>query len=293
MKRLFLLVCALIIGGAMLVTDAEARKLGGGRSIGAQRSAPPASAPAKPGPQQAQPGSQPSGQQAAPAQPAPSGFSRWLPMLGGLAIGGLLGSMLGGFGGFGGILLIALLAIGAVLVFKAFARRREEAAPSRPVQLAGMGSEKVSMPAQHQASGTQRAGVELDTRSAKPNIPAGFDTASFLRGAKMNFVKLQAANDLGNLDEIREFTTAEMFSELNKDVQERASAPQHTDVVGLEADLLEIATESGKHWASVRFSGTVRESREGAPVGFEEVWNLVKPADGSSGWLLAGIQQMH
>ena len=290
MKRLLLLVCGLMIGVAMLATDAEARKLGGGRSIGAQRSTPPSSAATKPSPQQAAPGSQAT--PAAPAQPAPSGFSRWLPMLGGLAIGGLLGSMLGGFGGFGGILLIALLAIGAVLVFKAFARRREEAAPSRPVQLAGMGNEKISMP-QPQASGTAKAGAEFDTRSAKPNVPAGFDTASFLRGAKLNFVKLQVANDAGKLDEIREFTTAEMFSELNRDVQERASSPQQTDVVGLEADLLEIATESGKHWASVRFSGMVRETRDSAPVGFEEVWNLVKPADGSSGWLLAGIQQMH
>jgi predicted lipid-binding transport protein (Tim44 family) len=210
-------------------------------------------------------------------------------MLGGLAIGGLLGSMLGGFGGFGGILLIALLAIGAVLVFKAFARRREGAAPSRPMQYAGM-DEKVSMP---QPPAAEKVGVAFDTRTAKPNVPAGFDTASFLRGAKLNFVKLQTANDLGNLDEIREFTTAEMFSELDKDVRERTGAPQQTDVVGLEADLLELATESGKYWASVRFSGTVRETPGTEPVGFEEVWNLVKPADGSSGWLLAGIQQMH
>jgi predicted lipid-binding transport protein (Tim44 family) len=288
MKRLLLAVGALMIGVAMVATDAEARKLGGGRSIGAQRTTPPSSAPAKPAPQQAAPGSQAA--PAAPAQPAPSGFSRWLPMLGGLAIGGLIGSMLGGFGGFGGILLIALLAIVAVVAFKAFARRREQAAPPRSVQFAGMGNEKVSMP---QSLGAEKVGAELDTRTAKPNVPAGFDTASFLRGAKVNFVKLQVANDAGNLDEIREFTTAEMFSELNKDVQERASAPQQTDVVGLEADLLELATENGKHWASVRFSGTVRETRDSAPVGFEEVWNLVKPADGSSGWLLAGIQQMH
>jgi predicted lipid-binding transport protein (Tim44 family) len=276
----------------MVVTDADAKKLGGGRSMGAQRSvAPPSSAPVRPGQQQAAPGSQ----QAAPAaaQPQPSGFSRWLPMLGGLAIGGLLGSMFGGgFGGFGGILLIALLAIGAVLVFKAFARRRQEGEPSRPVQLAGMGGEKMPMP-QHQPSGAQRAGVELDTRTAKPNVPAGFDTASFLRGAKMNFVKLQAANDTGKLDDIRELTTSEMFNELNRDVHERASAPQQTDVVGLEADLLELATERDKHWASVRFSGSVREAPGTEPVGFEEVWNLVKPTDGSSGWLLAGIQQMH
>ena len=27
------------------------------------------------------------------------------------------------------------------------------------------------------------------------------------------------------------------------------------------------------------------------PKAFDEMWNLVKPVDGSSGWLLAGIQQ--
>jgi predicted lipid-binding transport protein (Tim44 family) len=61
----------------------------------------------------------------------------------------------------------------------------------------------------------------------------------------------------------------------------------------LNADLLELATDKGRHWASVRFSGMVRETPGTEPVGFEEVWNLVKPLDGSTGWLLAGIQQMH
>ena len=121
-------------------------------------------------------------------------------------------------------------------------------------------------------------------------MPAGFDTAGFLRAAKMNFIKLQVANDSGRLDEIREFTTREMYDELRSDIQ---GAGQHTDVVALNADLLELATEQDKYWASVRFSGTVRETPGTEPVGFEEVWNLVKPADGSSGWLLAGIQQMH
>src|SRR5436305_250230 len=73
---------------------------------------------------------------------------------------------------------------------------------------------------------------------------------------------------------------------------QQQGAPQ-TDVVALNADLLELATEQNQYWASVRFSGTVRETPGTQPVGFEEVWNLVKPADGSSGWLLAGIQQMH
>jgi predicted lipid-binding transport protein (Tim44 family) len=82
-----------------------------------------------------------------------------------------------------------------------------------------------------------------------------------------------------------------MYDELRKELAERAQ--QHTDVVSLDADLLELATERDRHWASVRFSGTVREAPSVAPEGFEEVWNLVKPTDGSSGWLLAGIQQMH
>ena len=66
-----------------------------------------------------------------------------------------------------------------------------------------------------------------------------------------------------------------------------------TDVVTLNADLLEVATEGERHWASVHFSGTIRDTPGAVPASFEEVWNLVKPANGSSGWLLAGIQQMH
>lgn len=256
--------------GALIASESEAARLGGGRSIGAQRSVTraPSSVPARPAQQQ----------QAAPAQgaaqPAPSGLSRWMPLLGGLALGGLLGSLFGG-NGFGGIVLLVLLALGAVMVVKAFARRG--AAP-QPIQYAGMGMDKLAFPQPPQAA------------AAPAKVPAGFDTVSFLKGAKLNFVKLQVANDLGKLDEIREFTTTEMFDELSR---EAPPPGQHTDVVALNADLLEVETEGDRHWASVRFSGTVRDAQGAAPEGFEEVWNLVKPADGSTGWLLAGIQQMH
>jgi predicted lipid-binding transport protein (Tim44 family) len=138
----------------------------------------------------------------------------------------------------------------------------------------------------------QPQGLQAQPQAAAVKVPAGFDTVSFLRGAKMNFVKLQVANDARNLDEIREFTTPEMFEELNKDVRERGNAAQQTDVVSVDADLLEVVTDGNKHWASVRFSGLVREAPGEAPAEFAEVWNLAKPADGSSGWLLAGIQQM-
>ena len=84
-----------------------------------------------------------------------------------------------------------------------------------------------------------------------------------------------------------------MLAALKADIDARRGEKQFTDVVTLNADLLEVVTESDRHWASVRFSGLVRELPGQAPVSFAEVWNLAKPTDGSSGWLLAGIQQMH
>jgi predicted lipid-binding transport protein (Tim44 family) len=158
----------------------------------------------------------------------------------------------------------------------------------RPLQYAGLGSETVAAPPPSQAAGFDMA---AGGRPQRPGIPAGFDVDGFLRSAKTNFIRLQLANDSGNVDELREVATPEMYAVLAEDLRSRGA--QHTDVVTLNADLLEVATEGDRHWASVRFSGLVSEVPGAAPAGFEEVWNLVKPVDGSSGWQLAGIQQMH
>ena len=192
-------------------------------------------------------------------------------ILGGLALGGVLGYLFGG-NGLLGILVLALLAMVVVGLVRAAFRR------SQPVQLAGMNE---SVPVHPMPGGAALTRL--------PAVPAGFDTAGFLKAAKTNFLKLQVAHDAGRIDEIREFTTPEMFEALRGHFE----SGQETDVASLDADLLELATEGGQHWASVRFSGSVREAAGAAPVGFSEVWNLVKPVDGSSGWLLAGIQQMH
>jgi predicted lipid-binding transport protein (Tim44 family) len=275
MSKWLLSVFILILGGALIATEVDARRIGGGRAVGTQRNvtAPP-TGPA----QQASPA-----KQQAPQQAAPQG-SRWGGILGGLALGGLLGYLFAG-NGMGGFLLLALLLTAAFLVVRALVRRRTQEAP-RPVQFAGMDREAVVMPP------SPATGV-VSTPAPARSLPAGFDAAGFLKGAKLNFVKLQLANDAGQLGEIREFTTSELFEELKNDVLARNAHAQRTDVMNLEADLLEVTTEQDRHWASVRFSGVVRESAAAQPEAFEEVWNLVKPADGSSGWLLAGIQQMH
>lgn len=279
MRKGLIGVAALVLCGMLATEAADAARLGGARSSGVQRSvpkSPPAATPAKPAQQQAAPN------QATPAaQPQPSGLARWMPMLGGLALGGLLGYLFAG-NGLGGILLLALLAVGAVLVFRMFARRAAQS--PRPVQYAGMDRETTLTPP------APAPGEAMPTAA---RFPAGFDATSFLRGAKTNFVKLQLANDQGRLDDIREFTTDEMFEALEREVLERRGAGQQTDIEALDAQLVDLATEGKQHWASVRFSGRVRDAEGAAPVDFAEVWNLVKPADGSSGWLLAGIQQMH
>ena len=292
MRKLIFGFVAVLACTAFVATDAGAGRLGGSRSVGTQRSVsstPPASAPAKPAQQQAAPAGQPQAAPAAQPQPA-SGFARWAPMLGGLALGGALGWLMGanGMGGLMvGLLLAGLLVFAAIAVVRMLAQRRGEA-PQRFQYAAGMGNETVAAPPPSQAAGFESQPV----RVANANIPDGFDVAGFLKGAKLNYMRLQIANDQGNLEELREFTTDELFEELKRDVQARAGARQQTDVLALNADLLEVVTEGDKHWASIRFSGSLRESPGEPPQGFEEVWNLAKPVSGG-GWQLAGIQQMH
>jgi predicted lipid-binding transport protein (Tim44 family) len=289
MRNILIAALAALFTGVFVAEDAEARRLGGARSLGVQRNVTPP--PPRPAQQQAAPAGQ---QQAAPAAagaqgaaPAATG-SRWMPVIGGLALGGMLGWLFAG-NGLGGILLLALLAIGAVMLFRAFARR---AAPTDArMQYAGGGGQRVSVPTSMPSSGGEgQAAVGSPTRIS---LPKGFDADGFLRAAKTNFVKLQLANDVGDLDEIRDFTTPEMFQALSADILARAEERQETDVAGLEAQLLEIKSEGDRHWASVAFSGLVREAAGEQAQPFSEVWHLAKPMDGSSGWLLAGIQQPH
>jgi len=289
MQKLLLGFAAVLLSAAFVVPDADAKRLGGARSTGTQRnvtSTPPAAAPAKPAQQQAAP----AGQQAAPAaaQAPASGLGKWAPLLGGLALGGALGWLMGanGMGGaLVGMLLVGLLIFAGIFVMRMLMQKRGES-PQR-FQYAGMGNETVAAPPPSQA-----AGFDAQPAAVSGNVPDGFDVAGFLKGAKLNYMRLQIANDQGNLEELREFATDELFEELKRDVQARAGAKQHTDVLALNADLLEVVTEGDKHWASIRFSGSLRESPGDAPQGFEEVWNLSKPVSGG-GWQLAGIQQMH
>ncbi len=297
MKQIFAGLFLLLIAMTAAISAADAARLGGGRSSGMQRNsitkpAAPAGAPSQnvaPAPRPAQP-------VGAPA-PQPSGMSRWLGPLAGLAAGVGLAALFSHFGmgeGFSSIVMMLLLAAAVFFVIRLLFRRSQAATP-QPMQYAGgpapAGYEPVasaSEPASVSSSAPLAAAPE-----AAVNVPAGFDVDGFLRQAKLNFVRLQAAHDAKNLEDIRNFTTPEMFAEIKLDMNERGDKPQQTDVVTLNAQLLDVTTESTQHIASVRFSGNIRETEAGAPEPLDEVWHLTKPTAGSGGWIIAGIQQVN
>jgi predicted lipid-binding transport protein (Tim44 family) len=121
--------------------------------------------------------------------------------------------------------------------------------------------------------------------------PADFQPEPFLRQAKLNFTRLQSAYDTADSSTLRDVMTPEMFAEVSKDLAARG---QHhaTEIVTLNAEIVEVTSEADAHWASVRFTGLLREDNAPTPSSFDEVWNLTKPVSGDSGWLLAGIQQL-
>ena len=122
-------------------------------------------------------------------------------------------------------------------------------------------------------------------------IPAS-EVDAFLRVAKTSFIRLQAANDAKDLDDIRDYTTPEMYAEIAMQLAERGEARQKTEVIDLEAELLDDAIEGDHAWASVRFSGSIREAPGAEPERFDEVWNVRKDLRSRNpAWLIAGIQQ--
>lgn len=321
-----LLIALTLIAATLYALDADAqsRRLGGGRSAGkqsqsVQRQATPPAAPdaAKaPAPAAAAPAAT-APQAAIPPKPA----SPWKGLLGGALLGlglGALFSSLGMGGAMAGILstILTFALIGGViyLVYRFFFRKPAGAAtqsnfePAYAGASGGTGSfggtgstagSSGSMPFKVPEIGSgigPRVAAEPAAATASPAGPFGvtpdFDVPAFLRSAKTYFIRLQAAWDKGDSTDLREFTTPEMFGELKLQLQERGAAPNMTDVVTLDAELLGLEIVGEEHLASVKFSGTIKDSPAANAEPFAEVWNISKRVKDKEGWQLAGIQQL-
>lgn len=255
---------------SIVVTDAEARRFGGGKSFGQSRSfsnnnaynasrMPPAAKPA-------------------------SSASRWLGPLAGLAAGGLLASLFMGHGLGSGILSWILIAAGLFIGWRLLSRFL---------------SSNRTTNQNNAAFQTDQGRVVSDVPFNKSNLydassshspSSGFDEAAFLRQAKTVFIRLQAAYDNKNLTDIREFTAPQVFAEIQMQIQERGDQPNQTDVINIDASLVDLDLQSNYMTASVRFSGLIREEQGIAPVNINEIWHFTKDTF-SQNWLVAGIQQ--
>ncbi len=289
MNRFLALSLATVLAIALPAHDAEAKRLGGGgikRSVPTQTTpqTPPAQQPA---PQQAAPAKQAA---ATPAAPAAAPKRSWLGPIAGLAAGlGLaaLASHLGFGEGLANFMMIALLAMVAFVAIRFLMRRF--AAP-RP-QLAGANGAnfQAQQPAWNPPAGSAAAPMATAAAAAPVStVPADFDAAGFEKIAKQVFIRLQAANDAGDQADLRRFTTPQMYASIQHDLLERGSQPQRTEVLQLDASVVDVATENGEQIVSVRFWGLVREASERAAEDFDEIWHLARSGDG---WLIAGIQQ--
>lgn len=305
-KILSILAVVLTLGLSTVAMDAEAAKrMGSGKSMGTQRQATADKAPAAPAQASAAAAGTGAGAGAAAAA-APK--RSWMGPMAGLAAGlGLaaLASHLGLGDELASMLMIGLL-VAAVTVAIGFFMRKRAAANQSMAKPAGAGMQyatlgaggptaqpstpayKVSMP----SSGGSMIGSALGASPTyAQRLPVDFDAAAFERNAKVNFIRLQAANDAGNLDDIRQFTTPEMFAELKMELAERGDAVQKHEVLSINAEVVEVEEGAERYVVSVRFTGVMRDGSAEPEESFDEIWHLMKPRQGNTGWVLSGIQQ--
>src|SRR5688572_27770665 len=277
------LIAALMVGlsGALVATDADARRLGGGKPAGMQRATPdkaaqqpPAATPNNPGAPTNAAAPATGGAAAAAAAPKRS----WMGPIAGLAAGLGLAALFSHLGlgtELANFMMMALLAIVAVVAIRWLMRRFAGAngRAASPFAMAGAGANgatqapqthtlraaQAQQPAQPAMAPAIAAPAGMTLQAAPANLPADFDAAAFERIAKMIFIRLQTANDKSDVNDLRAFTTPELFSSLRLDLQERGDAAQQTDVVTLNAELLDFAQEDERQIVSVRFHGLVRE----------------------------------
>jgi predicted lipid-binding transport protein (Tim44 family) len=217
-------------------------------------------------------------------------------MLGGMLMGGLIGSLLFGGGmhtaGGPGLLDILIIGGGLFLLFRFLKARR----------MANQGAGQASFSS---TPGTQTTwgsagpeytpvqGMAASSAPEEPRIPQGFDQADFLKGAKTAYARLQNSWEKRDLEDIRLFTSKEVWEEIQRQAQEDPN-PSKTEILRVNATLLEVGSANGHTVASVLFDVLMRENKdEDMAKDVREIWHFGKEdKDPKSFWLLEGIQQV-
>jgi predicted lipid-binding transport protein (Tim44 family) len=328
MKKLMGFFLSVLIGLTLTLSgfeDAYAKRMGGGKSFGSK---PSYGESYKRSTDAGQPSSsfqQPAYQSAAQRnQSLRDSFSRrggLMGMLGGLALGGLLGAMLFG-GAFENINFLDILLLGLVafMLFKLFAARRRAAAepdaapagaypagyaPTPDINDSDRAYERRGDFAQSGPAGfdtdvlfnkgdrPRSPSERFESREGTASLPSDFDVPAFLGGAKAAYEMMQKAWDAGDLAELRALTTDQVFGELQDQLRERGREANRTELLKLELELLEVVDVGSDREAVVLFDVLMRESPQDEPQQVREVWRFVRPKHSRQPtWFLDGIQQV-
>ncbi|RLL52277.1 Tim44 domain-containing protein [Mariprofundus sp. EBB-1] len=288
MKKMMTLAMIAIFGLMISGVDqADAKRFGMGSSFGKQRMSQPKS-------------NSFSNRQATPAKSATASGQRggartgMMGMIGGLALGGILGAMFFG-GAFEGINFFDILIIGGIIALLFFFLRKR--APAR------------QQPSYAGASSTGDFAHDFDSADETivddtPRQPVGtavrpdINEHHFLPAAKEIYVRMQKAWDSGDIEDIRKFCTAEIAERIGQDM--RPDESHTTDVATLNAEIADSWMESDLEWVAVNYTAMLREQTldsEGTTTGdntteVNEVWIFRHaPQSDDPTWYLAGIQQ--
>lgn len=296
---------------------AEAKRFGGGKSFGYNKQVAPKSY-----------NKQSTAPKAAPASTAPkagaagrpaSGASKWLGPLAGLAAGGLLAAMIFG-DGFEGLQIfdILLFALIAFVLFKLFTRRvrsnsqqayqsayaeQEYRQPEvKRSQANAFRQTQEQAPVNTANNGGSIFGADLedgvgqgvsDHAQFLNEIPAWFDEAGFVEGAKSHFMALQKAWDNVDLSEIESYCTPELYAALEQELRGVPAGENKTVVDTLDAEIATMAVDGDYFVVSMRFTGFIQEDVAQGAHAFSEIWHIRRLANDEGNWQVAGIQQVN
>ena len=316
MKK-FLALFAVVLMLASLTPEADAAmRFGGGRSFGRSSSSlfqkatpakPAVAGKTAPGASQATPNAARPGAAQQTAKAGTAAAAATARPMGGMFMGiaaalGLtaLMSALGLSAEFAQILVAILLAFLAFYAIRFIAglfllKKVRQSTQSAYTQTQASQTYATSDVASTYEAGQSRPGSVMDSFSTEAGlesltVPAGFDAKGFEAVARDNFIRLQKAWDKGDVVPVADFMTDDFFIALTHQLRDHGYAEQKSEVVNLSTKLLGITQEGSEYVAVVAFEGAMKINGE-----FEEVherWLLVQAVDGSTGWLLAGLEQM-
>jgi len=303
-KLLFTLLfsIAFTLGG---ISDAEAKRFGGMKSFGSKSSYSKSysTKSSKPAPKTAS--QEKAYDQNQTARQSMSKRGGMMGMLGGLALGGLLGSLFFG-GAFENFNFMDLLLFGGIafLLLKFFAAKQSQqpkAAYNQNNHGANDSNNPLDIENNYLRNGQQ---TDADFDMERPShssplqnnndisIPEDFDKEAFIDGAKMAYEVLQSAWDDKDLSEIRGLTTDKVFAEIQSQIQAE-DGENKTSILNMDVQLLEIREVGAELEATVLFNTLLREDENERSQQVREVWTFIKQKNSlQPKWYLDGLQQL-